>query len=207
MVEQSTLEQCVAQYRQNGPRVKDDPCARYCEGEDVPHVQEAARRAAWSRDAGNKKHPHQWHLKNKVLEEISEKLVSAPFNAVQSFEDIRQIVIQIVIQNRISGFGPVAIYDTAYRIGRYMKIEPEVVYLHAGVRIGAKTFGIVHKDKRWITSEELEQYPPLKQLAKEETMAAVENFLCVYKHGKPNTESHEVRVPTAGKIKKSHGGC
>lgn len=33
-------------------------------------------------------------------------------------------------------------YDIAHRVGIFRKLEPEVVYLHAGTRQGAKELGI-----------------------------------------------------------------
>lgn len=37
---------------------------------------------------------------------------------------------------RPRGIGPVTTYDVAVRIGAFMEIEPESLYLHAGVRLG-----------------------------------------------------------------------
>lgn len=47
-------------------------------------------------------------------------------------------IINIVEKCKVRGFGELAIYDTAVRIGAFLKIEPDRVYLHAGTREGIK---------------------------------------------------------------------
>lgn len=45
-------------------------------------------------------------------------------------------LIKIVEECRVSGFGELSIYDTAVRIGAFLGIAPDRVYLHAGTRVG-----------------------------------------------------------------------
>jgi hypothetical protein len=42
----------------------------------------------------------------------------------------------------IRGIGALAIYDIATRIGGYLRLEPEVVYLYAGTSKGARALGL-----------------------------------------------------------------
>ena len=37
------------------------------------------------------------------------------------------------------------VYDTAVRIGAYLNLEPEEVYLHAGTKKGAAALGFKHR--------------------------------------------------------------
>ena len=53
-------------------------------------------------------------------------------NNCNSFSEI----IEIVESCRVRGFGELAIYDTSIRIGTFLGIVPDRVYLHAGTRIG-----------------------------------------------------------------------
>ena len=46
---------------------------------------------------------------------------------------------------QIKGIGELTIYDTALRIGFYLDIYPDKVYLHAGTREGAKR--LIGEDK------------------------------------------------------------
>lgn len=42
----------------------------------------------------------------------------------------------------LPGVGPLAVYDVSDRIGSYLGIRPEKVYLHCGVRQGARALGL-----------------------------------------------------------------
>lgn len=58
----------------------------------------------------------------------------------KDFEDLHQVVKALI--KPIKGIGDLTVYDTALRIGAWLKIEPSKVYLHAGTRIGAKKLGL-----------------------------------------------------------------
>ncbi|MGE3802296.1 MAG: hypothetical protein AB7H80_14870 [Candidatus Kapaibacterium sp.] len=194
------LKACVEQYKQKH-NVANDPCAIFSEQADS--IQEAARRAALSRDSNGRKHDHQRRLPNVVLENVARKLSRESFDNVKDFEDI----MHIVDQNKVPWFGPLAIYDTAYRIGRKMKIEPEYVYLHAGVRVGCASFKISPdpKTKDQIKRDELPV--ELQELANQQTLAGVENFLCVYKDGKLKEDQNDGCHSSSEKTSKNKGGC
>jgi hypothetical protein len=57
-----------------------------------------------------------------------------------SFADLIGIVASIA--EGVSGLGELYIYDTALRIGAKSGLEPDMVYLHAGTRKGAKALGL-----------------------------------------------------------------
>ena len=44
------------------------------------------------------------------------------------------------------GIGSLTVYDTATRIGAFLKLEPDRVYLHAGTRDGARALGFDQRD-------------------------------------------------------------
>jgi hypothetical protein len=56
--------------------------------------------------------------------------------ACKSFGDLLKLIELYTAD--ICGFGKLAVYDTACRIGVYLGLSPEVVYLHAGTTESAK---------------------------------------------------------------------
>ncbi|MEK4229747.1 hypothetical protein [Solibacillus sp. FSL H8-0538] len=97
-----------------------------------------------------------------------------------TFEEI----MQWVYEHRIEGFGPVGVYDTALRIGVYMGIYPEMVYIHAGSKEGTKL--LLGKDYTakiaYYFMGDLD-YPVLDPLVYPEEIQNlapyhIENFLC-----------------------------
>jgi hypothetical protein len=91
----------------------------------------------------------------------------------KSFHELWQLIRKIL--GTVTGLGELYIYDTALRIGAYLNILPERVYLHAGTRTGAKAFGITSRHTEWLDVDELPA--PLKELPPHE----VEDILCIYK--------------------------
>jgi hypothetical protein len=73
----------------------------------------------------------------------------------------------------IHGIGPLTVYDTATRIGAYLRLHPDRVFLHAGTRDGAKALGV----SRGRTSVPISDLPAaFHQL----TPAQAEDCLCIY---------------------------
>ncbi len=93
------------------------------------------------------------------------------------FDDL----IKIINEDKIIGFGELAIYDAAVRISAYLTIKPDKVYLHAGTRDGMKALeehNLVPQGASSAPTVSVDDLPePLKELHPSET----ENFLCIYK--------------------------
>ena len=142
---------------------------------EVPDLADALRAAAWSRDAGGRKHYHQHRLPDPVLRETGERLAESieEFGRCRSFHDL----YGLIGRRRVRGFGDLAVYDAALRIGHRLGLLPDRVYLHAGVAVGARYYGIEPADVRWATPEEL----PAELRTMEPFLA--EEFLCLYKDG------------------------
>lgn len=100
-----------------------------------------------------------------------------------SFDDLHDVIEEL----RPEGIGPVTTYDVAVRIAAFLRIEPESLYLHAGVRQGWDALmggesGGRHKLKRiprWAWPEELRVLPADE----------VEDFLCTYRTILPGISS------------------
>ncbi|ELB2831610.1 hypothetical protein QNE33_004749 [Vibrio alginolyticus] len=135
------------------------------------------------------RHPHQQHYKTangedrgievSKLNDMSTKLLKnvTVISQTESFDDI----YEIVKKEKISGFGTLAIYDTSVRIGSYLNISPNHVYLHAGAQQGMSNL----EDKALVASGASEKakvpVAELPEALKKLHPIQIENFLCLYK--------------------------
>ena len=93
---------------------------------------------------------------------------------VQSFPEL----LKITASCRIYGIGELAVYDAAFRIGIFLRIEPDAVYLHAGPRIGAENLlkrRLFPSKVKTITKEDL------PEAFRDCSYAEIEAILCIYK--------------------------
>ncbi len=137
-------------------------------------LEETIRIAALGIDANGKRHGHQRRLSKSVLERAAAKLRRAidEIASSHSFDDLLDTVQRST--KTLKGFGELARYDTALRIGAHMGIYPTKVYLHAGTRKGARALGFRLRSR----DLEIAELPmPLQNLPAHE----IENFLCIYK--------------------------
>jgi len=92
--------------------------------------------------------------------------------ACKSFPEL--IDISEKVAGRIWKNSEVTVYDTACRVGAYLGIEPKLVYLHAGVRKGAKALGF-KGSLPFISPSKLPK--EFRKLKPDE----IENCLCIYR--------------------------
>jgi hypothetical protein len=130
-------------------------------------------------------HRHQYHVGKERLQDVAEKLLplaaeiegfrKKPFDELHNF----------ISCNRIKGFGELAIYDTALRLGAHFNREeclPKDVYLHAGAKKGYVAFKSFIK----VQTTDKVKWDDLPTLWKRlKTAYHVENFLCIFKRGEP----------------------
>jgi hypothetical protein len=136
---------------------------------------DAVERAACSLMNG-KLHPHQCRLGYDRMRECAsilrarrESLAAAPDFA--ALHDALELILR-----PLGGYGPLAIYDIAERIGWHRGLSPGHVYLHSGTGDGARVLDPSIRGDRI----DLSALPPeLGRL----TPAQAENFLCIYKAG------------------------
>lgn len=121
----------IRQYR-SWKSANPDAWIQDCANEKT--LRAAINLAARSLNNLGKRHKHQYRLKSIVLENFSNKLIDAEeaISKCQNFEEL----ISEVERNKVPGIGQLAVYDTAVRIGAYLRIYPEKVYLHAGTNEG-----------------------------------------------------------------------
>ena len=140
--------------------------------QNIPTLDEAIETAALAIMANGKRHPHQRRIPRRVLEEVKDRLLANKEELQQStcFDEI----VAVVYKSSVRGFGELARYDTALRIGVRLGHLPTRVYLHAGTRTGAKALGLA-AGREYLNISELP--PPLHALQPDE----IEDFLCIFK--------------------------
>lgn len=129
--------------------------------------------AASSQDKNGKRYDHQRRIRRSALKTATPALIKAEheIGKCKSFEDLILLIEKTC--DMISGIGELYCYDAALRLGAYLKLEPDKVYLHRGTRQGAKRLGIL-LNRRFIDKSELPE--PLRQLS----AAEIEDILCIY---------------------------
>lgn len=123
--------------------------------------------------AAEKGHNHQRRIKRDSLNAAACTL-SRSASRLKGSGDFKELITQVErLLNPLSGIGEVTIYDIATRIGAYLRFYPELVYLHAGTREGAKHLGFTRRG--WIRRDELPA--AFRRLKPYE----IEDCLCIYK--------------------------
>ena len=165
----SSLEEIVDDYIVRW-RPDDEKEAKSWKGHSC--LGDAVRRAALSIDENGKRHPHQYRIPKQALERAAEVLEGIDFSVMTSFEELHQTIEHLIKSPNIKGIGELAVYDMAHRIGMYLDLLPEFVYLHRGTRDGAYALGFegdkLHKNQ-------------LPKALQKLTPAEIENCLCIYK--------------------------
>ncbi len=137
-----------------------------------PSASAAIRRAAFCETKGGKRHAHQRRIPRALLEHVEAKLqaIRRKLSNAADFAALHRLVDEEI--GSIKGIGALAVYDIAHRIGAYFGKTPERVYLHAGVKVGARALGIGGDsfDPKILPK-------PLARLAPSE----IEDCLCIYK--------------------------
>lgn len=93
-------------------------------------------------------------------------------HACHNFHDLYCLIEETV--RPIHGIGELYIYDAALRMGAFLKLAPEHIYLHAGVRVGARALGFIGGDYA-LCSELPAEFSALHP-------HQIEDCLCVYKN-------------------------
>lgn len=145
-------------------------------------LKDAIKIAVLSRDIDDKKHKHQYRIDNTQLQMFYEKisLIKEKIKSVKNFEEL----LNLIIIEKITGIGSLALYDITLRIGYYMKIKPDFIYLHAGAKTGANNFFGRKIKSRYLSKDEfVAKVNDFKNFSCEE----IEAFLCIHCNGNKNT--------------------
>jgi hypothetical protein len=119
-------------------------------------------------------HDHQHRVGKETLTEAAAVFLGHMNEIVVSkkFAELHAIIEK----HAIKGFGVLAIYDTSLRLGAFLGLAPETVYLHAGAKTGFERLR-PHLDTSMRVVDRMDLPPALQELR----LDHVENFLCIFK--------------------------
>lgn len=138
-------------------------------------LEAAINIAAKAENERGLRYSHQYRITRKAIQEAN-RLLLEKYDVLQRCKSFHELWQRIkIILETVKGLGELYIYDTALRIGAYLNLLPDRVYLHAGTRAGANAFGIVSRHTEWIDVNELLNI--LRDLPPHE----VEDILRIYK--------------------------
>lgn len=138
-------------------------------------IEEAIHFAVLSEDKAGKKHSHQYRLVRKAMITFEEKalLIKEKLVKADDFHVLYKLLKNLEVKSK--GIGEMLTYDAAERIGQYLKLTPQKVYLHAGTRVGAeKLLGKINAE--YIKKEQLPE--PLGNSTL--SCSEIEDILCMY---------------------------
>jgi predicted nucleic acid-binding protein len=169
--EPTTLSGVVSAYARENRRDAEREIRYFAERPSLTHAVDRAARAI---GPNGRRFHHQRRIPRKVLRASAKALLERAddLRAATSFEQLHDLVRSTI--DPIPGIGELTVYDTALRIGAYLGLEPEVVFLHAGTREGATALGI---PRRTAAVRLADLPPPFRRLRPRE----VEDCLCIYK--------------------------
>ena len=126
----------------------------------------------WTKPNG-KRHGHQSRIAADALRKARARLRKCKYNGIRTFDELHSLVEETI--GGIPGIGELTVYDTALRIGAFLRPSrlPRRVYLHAGTRAGARALGI-DGDRTVIKVGELPKV--FRRLRAHE----IEDCLCIY---------------------------
>jgi hypothetical protein len=139
-----------------------------------PSLESAIRVSALCVMPSGKRHSHQRRIPEVKLKKLESSLQEERdrIGKADIFHDLFTIVKEAA--DPIPGIGELTVYDVAHRIGKYLRVKPDYIYLHAGTRIGANHLSI-GKGKEYSTLVEIPD--ELRVMTPEN----IEDFLCICK--------------------------
>jgi len=134
-------------------------------------IDAALKQAALARLPSGKRAHHQRRLSQSTLNAAWDALKQCDFSECRSFHELFCLVDETV--RPIHGIGELYIYDTSLRMGAFLRLSPDRVYLHAGTRVGARALGFSGGD--YILCSDLPNEFAVLQPHQ------IEDCLCIYK--------------------------
>ena len=141
---------------------------------DLPSLELAVHHAGLAIDGRPKRFSHQCLIPNAALNRAKKLLTAAAaqLKACRTFHDLHSLLADMF--KPVHGLGELYIYDTALRLGAFLKLRPRYVYLHRGTRTGARALGL-DVSRGYLDVASLPK--PIQALEPHE----IEDFLCIYK--------------------------
>ena len=141
----------------------------------MPSMGLAIHHVAMAIDGNDRCFDHQFHIVQPARRRAKTVLTQseARILACRSFHELHSLFVELL--SPIKGLGEMYIYDASLRMGAYVKLRPDFVYLHRGTRWGAKALGL-NVRRPYIEKRELPGV--LHTLSADD----LESFLCIYWH-------------------------
>ncbi len=138
-----------------------------------PSIEAAIKTAAMAVSPSGKRLNHQRRIPLEVLRAWTRSILRRKARIAQArrFSALYDLLNEAATD--LYGIGPLTVYDTAVRIGAFLRLTPDYVYLHAGTRDGAKALG-VGRGERLKRSELPAAFHCLSP-------GDIEDCLCIYK--------------------------
>lgn len=166
------LQRIIDHYKQD---IANRPDAWLIDCKNSKTIEQAIELAATAKNFAGKKHGHQNLIPTATLDKFAVELLNKvnDLQVASSFTDL----IAIIEKCKIKGIADLTIYDTANRIGSFLGLTPDKIYLHRGTKTGAKK--ILGKIKgKTIDKTDL----PLPFQNNNLTNGEIEDILCIYKN-------------------------
>lgn len=140
---------------------------------EMPSLALAIHHAALAIDRRKKRFSHQCRISLAPLRHAKALLDTSGsrLKACRSFQELYALLASLFAPVR--GLGELYVYDTALRLGSFLKLSPEHIYLHAGTRAGARALGL-DISEGFLRASALPK--PVQSLQPHE----IEDFLCIY---------------------------
>lgn len=198
-----TLDACIRDFlwRRSpggGMDVKADDIPAMCA--EATSFEEAVWIACESRRRNRKMHSHQTKVTKDARREFGHQIIdrfdSSPLFGHKNPRKLEGITFDqfhdILWDIRPAGIGPLTTYDVATRVGAYLELEPDQIYLHTGARLGwtALWGSFPVAVGAWRVPPELW---PASLRALSADMA--EDFLCTYRDALTRIKRDDLGVP------------
>ena len=146
-------------------------------GDQTLTVGEAIRRAMFKLEGEGSRDGHQRYYSAADLVAMGARLTThaASLSEARDFETLRKAVEHGL--GLAPGRSPLLVYDVAHRLGCYLRISPQHVYLHAGPRVGAERLKPGLGRHRRLDPADPAQLP--RSLRTRLAPDQIENFLCI----------------------------
>ena len=146
-------------------------------------LQEVIDHVAFARDKAWRCFNHQFRIRRTVGPKAKLLLMrsAATLRTCKSFDELQSLSESLLFD--IFGVNEMYVYDAAKRMGAYLGLKANKVYLHAGVRKGVEALGLDVKGRPWV------EFDDLPRALRELSVDHLENFLCIYrKHFRPGMQ-------------------
>ena len=161
--------------------ILEDYDRRHCCGDDQivwfqkqPSLRAAIEMAARATNERGRRYDHQFRIRREAIEHATAALLAIERRLARAttFDALFTVISEQLLG--VVGIGELYHYDTAFRIGAYLRLFPTSVYLHAGTRKGARALGLEHNRDALEMSE-------VPVALRHREPHEVEDILCIYK--------------------------